>query len=58
MKKNVSLSNIIVDISNENFCEILCVAFGGGNLSWTMDRFDPLSYKDNGARATYFTRER
>ena len=34
-KKYLPLSCIIVGISNESFCEILRVAFGGSNLSWT-----------------------
>ena len=41
-KKYLPLSCIIVGISNESFCEILRVAFGGSNLSWTRDRFYPL----------------
>ena len=48
-------SCIIVGISNESFCEILRVAFGGSNLSWTRDRFYSLFSNGNGARTTYFT---
>ncbi|MFR4038752.1 MAG: hypothetical protein ACLTZT_14040 [Butyricimonas faecalis] len=42
---------IIVNVLNECFCEILCVAFGGGNLSRARDRFNPLSYEGNGTKS-------
>lgn len=41
-KKYLPLPCIIVGISNESFCEILRVAFGGSNLSWT--RVDSTRY--------------
>ena len=47
-KKYLPLPCIIVGISNESFCEILRVAFGGSNLSWTRDRFYSLFSKGNG----------
>ena len=56
-KKYLFLPCIIVGISNESFCEILRVAFGGSNLSWTRDRFYSLFSNGNGARTTYFTLE-